>query len=72
MTGADHPGEAMLVKHLDGELGANDALRLQVHVEACRSCRAKTDRMRKAIGAFVEFYDGPFTDAVKAGLEGRR
>ena len=72
MTGADHPCEALLVKHLDKELGTNDALRVLVHVESCRSCRGKTDRMREALGAFVEFYEGPFTDVVRAGLEGRR
>ncbi len=71
-SGPDHPFEMTLVKHLDHELGANDAVRVQVHVESCRSCRGKIDRMREALGAFAEFYDGPFTDVVSRHMEGRR
>lgn len=71
-SGPDHPSETTLVKHLDHGLGANDALRVQVHVESCRSCRGKIDRMREAFGAFAEFYEGPFTDVVSRHMEGRR
>ena len=71
-SGPDHPSETTLVKHLDHELGANGALRVQIHVASCRSCRGKIARMREALGAFAKFYEGPFTDVVSRHMEGWR
>ncbi|MBE3073240.1 MAG: zf-HC2 domain-containing protein, partial [Acidobacteria bacterium] len=61
---AEHPTEELLMAHVDDELASNDASRVQAHLDSCWSCRAKVDRMHEGITAFVEFYEGPFTEAV--------
>lgn len=40
---------------VDGELSARDSRRVESHLEACWSCRARSQELESAIGEFVRF-----------------
>ncbi|HEX6589198.1 MAG TPA: zf-HC2 domain-containing protein [Longimicrobiales bacterium] len=46
-----HPGEARLNDWLDGELDAVAAADVAAHVDACASCRAEADALRRVLHA---------------------
>jgi hypothetical protein len=56
-----HPSDALLMRAIDGELSAGEASRVATHLEACWACRAKSDQIVDAIGAVVQFVEGPLT-----------
>jgi hypothetical protein len=50
-----HPSEEELLMAVDGELSAADFRRVNLHLEACWACRARSQEMDSAIGEFVRF-----------------
>lgn len=50
-----HPSREDLLAHFDGELGARRARIVRQHLEQCWTCRQKTERVSKTVGAFVEY-----------------
>src|ERR1700722_9616486 len=50
-----HPSEDQLLLSLEGEVAAEEAARVQQHVEGCWSCRARYEEMQRGILAFVEY-----------------
>jgi hypothetical protein len=52
-----HLSDEQLLRTLDGESSAHEAAEVEVHLEACWSCRARRDQIEKAIGDVVEYRD---------------
>lgn len=52
-----HVSDEQLLFTLDGELSAHEAAEVEVHLEACWSCRARREQIGKAIGDVVEYRD---------------
>src|ERR1700730_16987876 len=52
-----HLSDEQMLLALDGELPAQEATRVDVHVAACWSCRARREQIEKAIGDVVEYRD---------------
>jgi hypothetical protein len=52
-----HLSDEQLLLALDGELSAQEATRVDVHVASCWSCRARRDQIEKAIREVVEYRD---------------
>ncbi len=50
-----HPTEDDLLYYVDGELAAKEAAKLRAHLEACWSCRVRTEEIEKTIASFVHF-----------------
>jgi len=65
-----HPTEEELLRHVDGELPSRQAEGVRTHLEACWSCRARTERIQESISAFAEFVDGPLTANLPAPPRG--
>jgi len=51
-----HLSDQELLLAADGELSARDAARVQAHLAACWSCRARRQEIEGAIGEFVRLY----------------
>jgi len=54
---SEHPTREMLLLLVDGELPTKEAEQLDAHLEACWPCRAKTQKIQRAIGDIIEFDD---------------
>jgi hypothetical protein len=52
-----HLSDEQLLLTLDGESSASEAEAVEVHLEACWSCRARREQIEKAIGYVVEYRD---------------
>jgi len=52
-----HLSDEQLLLALDGESSAQEAAEVEVHLEACWSCRARRDQIEKAIGDVVQYRD---------------
>jgi hypothetical protein len=52
-----HLSDEQLLLTLDGESSAQEAAEVEVHLEACWSCRARGDQIEKTIGDVVEYRD---------------
>ena len=48
-----HASDEQLLRALDGELSAQDLSAVQEHIEACWSCRARSEQMERAISRLV-------------------
>lgn len=72
-----HLSDQELVMAVDGELSARDSRRVESHLEACWSCRARRQELESAISEFVRFeresVDGhiPSSDGPRALLKAR-
>jgi hypothetical protein len=66
-----HLSDEELLLAADGELPARAAGRVQSHLAACWSCRARQQELERAIGAFVREY-GQSHDAQIPNAEGPR
>ena len=62
---------------VDGELSARDSRRVELHLEACWSCRARSQELESAIGEFLRFQcenvdnHVPHSDGPRALLKAR-
>lgn len=59
-----HLSDRELLMAMDGELSTHDAERVESHLRACWSCRARKHEMETAIGEFIRFQRGSFDDLV--------
>ena len=55
-----HPGEDELLCFVDGELPADTSIEIKIHLEACWTCRAKTDKIQHTISSFVGYLNDGF------------
>lgn len=54
-----HTSDQELMLALDGELSAHDAARVNAHLVACWTCRARRQEMERAIAEFVRMPKAP-------------
>lgn len=54
-AGNAHPAEDELLLYVDGELATKERGRVAAHLEACWSCRHRTEKIQAAISAFVDY-----------------
>jgi anti-sigma factor RsiW len=72
-----HLSDGELVKALDGELRAKELQRVEAHLEACWTCRARKGAMEHAIADFVHLHETrtelrlPAADGPRALLKAR-
>src|SRR5262245_44865633 len=59
--GRRHPGEAELLRYIDGELSANSASKIRTHLEACWICRLRAEKIQRTISYFVDSLLGAFS-----------
>ena len=52
-----HLSDEQLLFALDGELGAGESAQVKIHLEACWSCRARSEEIEEAIASVVEYRD---------------
>ncbi len=52
-----HLSYGQLLLTLDGESAAHEAAKVEVHLEACWSCRARREQIEEAIAGVVEYRD---------------
>ena len=50
-----HPTDAELQFYLDGELAAEEASQVRLHLEACWSCRVRAEKVQETIAAFIDY-----------------
>src|SRR5260370_4429200 len=50
-----HPSEDELLLFVDGELAAKGNTRVRNHMEACWSCRVRTEKIEEAISTFIDY-----------------
>ncbi|MBE3095930.1 MAG: hypothetical protein IMZ44_02225, partial [Planctomycetes bacterium] len=65
-TADGHPSDVLLLCAVDAELPSDASARVAQHIDACWTCRAKVERLEEAIGALVEFVEGPVTRNLSA------
>ena len=52
-----HLSDEKLLLALDGELAASESARVKSHLQACWSCRARSEQIEEAIASVVEYRD---------------
>jgi hypothetical protein len=67
-----HPAEDELLYYVDGELPGPETARIRAHLEACWTCRAKTEHIQETISAFVHFLDTSVAPNIGAPPHGWR
>lgn len=50
-----HPSEDELLLFVDGELPARATGSLRIHLEACWSCRVRTEKIQETISSFIDY-----------------
>jgi hypothetical protein len=50
-----HPAEDDLLLYVDGELAVKAAVGLRTHLEACWSCRVRTEKIEETISSFIDY-----------------
>src|SRR2546426_9423525 len=50
-----HPSEDELLLFVDGELPARATGSLRIHLEACWSCRVRTEKIEETISSFIDY-----------------
>ena len=50
-----HPPREQLLLYVDRELAPKEAARIETHLGACWSCRARVGKIEKSIAEFMEF-----------------
>lgn len=50
-----HPPREQLLLYVDRELGPKGAARIETHLGACWSCRARVSKIEKSIADYMEF-----------------
>jgi anti-sigma factor RsiW len=67
-----HPSEAELFLYLDGELGTKEAGVVRAHLEACWSCRVRTEKVQEAISSFIDYRNQFLTSLIEQPPHGWR
>ena len=52
-----HLSDEKLLFALDGELAAGESAEVKIHLQACWSCRARSEQIEEAIASVVEYRD---------------
>jgi hypothetical protein len=52
-----HLSDEKLLFALDGELAAGESAQVKIHLQACWSCRARSEQIEEAIASVVEYRD---------------
>jgi hypothetical protein len=52
-----HLSDEKLLLALDGELAAGESAQVKIHLQACWSCRARSEQIEEAIASVVEYRD---------------
>ena len=55
--GNPHLSDEKLLFALDGELAAGESAEVKIHLQACWSCRARSEQIEEAIASIVEYRD---------------
>src|SRR5215471_1397819 len=50
-----HPTEDDLLLYVDGELASKAANHIRNHLEACWSCRVRTEKIEETISTFIDY-----------------
>src|SRR5215510_11594175 len=50
-----HPSEHELIPFVDGELGPKPTNQVRAHLEACWSCRVRTEKIEETISTFIDY-----------------
>lgn len=50
-----HPSGDALLLYVDGELATKEAGNVRAHLEACWSCRVRTEKVQEAISSFIDY-----------------
>src|SRR6266480_4490862 len=50
-----HPSEDELLLYVDGELAPKATNHVRNHLEACWSCRVRTEKIEKTISSFIDY-----------------
>src|SRR5216684_3203872 len=50
-----HPSEDELLLYVDGELEAKATNHVRNHLEACWSCRVRTEKIQETISSFIDY-----------------
>lgn len=50
-----HPSEDLLLLHVDRELGAKAVTTIRSHLDACWSCRVRTEKIEETISTFIDY-----------------
>jgi anti-sigma factor RsiW len=66
-----HLSDEQLLFALDGELTADESADIKVHLEACWSCRARSEQIEEAIASVVEYRDLLTTSFAPTSTGGR-
>lgn len=68
-----HPSEDELLLYVDGELATKEARNMRAHLEACWSCRVRTEKIQEAISSFIDYRNNvlkPLIDPPPHGWRG--
>src|SRR3984893_750808 len=52
-----HLSDEKLLFAMDGELAAGESAQVKIHLQACWSCRARSEQIEEAIASVVEYRD---------------
>src|ERR1700730_2445445 len=66
-----HLSDEQLLFDLDGELSADESALVDVHLEACWSCRARREKIEEAIATIVEYRDLLVSSSLPSSNSGR-
>src|SRR5687767_12839062 len=72
-TSDGHPSEDELLLYVDGELATKEAGNIRAHMEACWSCRVRTEKVQEAISSFIDYRNSvlkPLIDPPPHGWRG--
>src|SRR5574341_506507 len=50
-----HPSEDVLLLHVDGELSPKAVTTVRSHLDACWSCRVRTEKIEETISTFIDY-----------------
>lgn len=60
-----HPSDDELLLYVDGELGRKEAERLRTHLEACWSCRVRSEKIQETISGFIDYRNNVLKPALE-------
>src|SRR5436305_405284 len=67
-----HPSEDELLLYVDGELEAKATNHVRNHLEACWSCRVRTEKIEKTISTFIDYRNQVLKPLVEQPPQGWR
>ena len=67
-----HPSEDELLLYVDGELEAKATNHVRNHLEACWSCRVRTEKIEETISSFIDYRNQVLKPLVEPPPQGWR